>query len=327
MSLGASALVAGYGSRPVLRGVDLDLVPGGLTALIGPNGAGKSTLLRLLAGRDRPTRGSAAHGVGVRPAYFAQDQAEHLDPSNTAFDEVYQAAPASWDIQAVRDLLGRFLFSGEQQFKSVATLSGGERSRVALAKLLLRPNNLLLLDEPTNHLDVATRERLEETLSSYSGTLVVATHDRYLINRLATKVIEVADGSVHAYPGTYADYVRAKSAPTAPPPADALEAPASRPRVAPPSADQDSLRTPGGALREPQDPAARRRLAADLREAERQVTAAEDRLRAVEATLSDPGAFQGDLADLGREHARLLLEIERLTTRWSELAEAAEGAA
>ena len=148
----------------------------------------------------------------MRPAYFAQDQAEHLDPSNTVFEEVYQAAPATWDIQAVRDLLGRFLFSGEDQFKSVATLSGGERSRVALAKLLLRPNNLLLLDEPTNHLDIATRERLEETLSGYPGTLIVATHDRYLVNRLATKVIEVADGGIRVYVGTYADYLRSKAA-------------------------------------------------------------------------------------------------------------------
>ena len=213
----------------------------------------------------------------------------------------------------MRDLLGRFLFTGEQQFKPVATLSGGERSRVALAKLLLRPNNLLLLDEPTNHLDVATRERLEETLSTYSGTLVVATHDRYLINRLATKVNEVADGGIRAYPGTYADYVRAKAAPVAPPPGDALVAPASRPRVSLPSADQD--------------PAARRRLAADLREAERQVTAAEDRLRAVEAALSDPTSFQGDLNALSREHATLLEQVETLTTRWAELAEAAEGAA
>jgi ATP-binding cassette subfamily F protein 3 len=298
-----------YGERTVLDDVSLVIERGERIALIGPNGAGKSTLLRLLAGRDRPTRGSASLGVGVRPAYFAQDQAEHLDPSNTAFDEVYQAAPASWDIQAVRDLLGRFLFSGEGQFKSVATLSGGERSRVALAKLLLRPNNLLLLDEPTNHLDIATRERLEETLSSYSGTLVVATHDRYLINRLATKVIEVANAGLRAYPGTYADYLRAKAAATA----SAVPEAAPRPRVPPPSAEQD--------------PAARRRLAADLREAERQVTAAEDQLRAVEATLSDPGAFQGDLGDLSREYATLLHQVEALTARWTELAEAAEGAA
>src|SRR2546430_7523039 len=201
-----------YAERTVLQDVSLVIERGERIALIGPNGAGKSTLLRLLAGKDRPTRGSASLGVGVRPAYFAQDQAEHLDPANTIFDEVYQAAPASWDIQAVRDLLGRFLFSGEDQFKSVATLSGGERSRVALAKLLLRPNNLLLLDEPTNHLDIATRERLEDTLSGYTGTLIVATHDRYLVNRLATKVIEVADGGIRVFPGTYADYQRAKAA-------------------------------------------------------------------------------------------------------------------
>src|SRR5436305_480973 len=234
-----------YRERIVLDDVSLTIERGERIALIGPNGAGKSTLLRLLAGRDRPTRGSAALGIGVRPAYFAQDQADHLDPANSIFEEVYQAAPASWDVQAVRDLLGRFLFSGEDQFKSVATLSGGERSRVALAKLLLRANNLLLLDEPTNHLDIATRERLEDTLSAYQGTLVVATHDRYLVNRLATKVIEVADGGIRAYAGTYADYQRAKRAALT-----AVAAPPPPPHVARTNSDVD--------------PAARRRLAADL---------------------------------------------------------------
>ena len=300
-----------YGERTVLEDVSLVIERGERVALIGPNGAGKSTLLRLLAGRDRPTRGSASLGVGVRPAYFAQDQAEHLDAANTIFDEVYQAAPATWDIQAVRDLLGRFLFSGEDQFKSIATLSGGERSRVALAKLLLRANNLLLLDEPTNHLDIATRERLEETLSAYQGTLVVATHDRYLVNRLATRVIEVAEGAIHSYPGTYADYVRARAAAATTAAVAATDA-APRP-PAPARADQD--------------PAARRRLAADLREAERQVTLAEDRLRAVEAALSDPASFAGDLAALAHEHAALREQVETLTARWAELAEAAEGAA
>jgi ATP-binding cassette subfamily F protein 3 len=297
-----------YGERIVLDDVSLVIERGERVALIGPNGAGKSTLLRLLAGRDRPTRGSAALGVGVRPAFFAQDQAEHLDPANTAFDEVYQAAPASWDIQAVRDLLGRFLFHGDAQFKSVSMLSGGERSRVALAKLLLRPNNLLLLDEPTNHLDIATRERLEDTLSAYTGTLIVATHDRYLVNRLATKVIEVADGSIHVYPGTYADYQRARAAAT-------------------PSLDEVA---PTPAWRAPapveSDPAARRRLAADLREAERAVTSAEERLKTVEAALSDPASYNGDLASLAREHATLLAEVDNLTAHWAALAELAEGA-
>ena len=300
-----------YGPRIVLDDVTLTIERAERIALIGPNGAGKSTLLRLLGGRDRPTRGTATLGIGVRPAYFAQDQAEHLDPSNTVFDEVYQAAPATWDIQAVRDLLGRFLFSGEDQFKSVATLSGGERSRVALAKLLLRPNNLLLLDEPTNHLDIATRERLEETLSGYPGTLIVATHDRYLVNRLATKVIEVADGGIRVYVGTYADYLRSKAA-AASATAEVTVAAAPRPRAR-------------GEVE--QDPVARRRMAADLREAERQVTQAEERLRTVEAALSDPSKFSGNLADLGREHAALLQQVETLTATWAELAEAAEGAA
>jgi ATP-binding cassette subfamily F protein 3 len=212
----------------------------------------------------------------------------------------------------VRDLLGRFLFSGEDQFKSIAALSGGERSRVALAKLLLRANNLLLLDEPTNHLDIATRERLEDTLSAYQGTLIVATHDRYLVNRLANRVIEVADGGIHSYAGTYADYLRAKAAAAAAAAAEAAEA-------APPR--------PSTSSRADQDPAVRRRLAADLREAERQVTLAEERLRAVEAALSDPANYTGDLAALAHEHAALREQVETLTARWAELAEAAEGAA
>jgi ATP-binding cassette subfamily F protein 3 len=254
-------------------------------------------------------------GIGVRPAYFAQDQSEHLDPGNTAFDEVYQAAPASWDIQAVRDLLGRFLFTGDGQFKPVSALSGGERSRVALAKLLLRPSNLLLLDEPTNHLDIATRERLEDTLSGYPGTMVIATHDRYLVNRLANKVIEVADGGVRVYAGTYSDYQRAKGAAAVAAAAAASVAGDAVPRARTPTVAQQ------------QDPAVRRRLAADLREAERQVTQAEERLREVEAALSDPSKYGGDLATLGREHATLQQQVAELTERWAELAEAAEGAA
>jgi ATP-binding cassette, subfamily F, member 3 len=325
-----SHAVRAYGERTVLDNVSLVIERAERVALIGPNGAGKSTLLRLLAGRDRPTRGGASLGVGVRPAYFAQDQAEHLDPSNTVFDEVYQAAPASWDIQAVRDLLGRFLFSGEDQFKSVATLSGGERSRVALAKMLLRPNNLLLLDEPTNHLDIATRERLEQTLSSYPGTLIVATHDRYLVNQLATKVIEVADGNVRGYPGTYADFLRAKASLAAKPTGSgaATAAQGAAGAAAAPTQSREvqrSARMPAGSAE--QDPAARRRLAADLRDAERQVTQVEERLKEVEAALSDPTSSYTDLTALSTEHAALQAEVERLTARWSELAEAAEGAA
>jgi ATP-binding cassette subfamily F protein 3 len=293
-----------YGERRVLHDLSLTIERGERLALIGPNGAGKSTLLRLMAGIDRPTRGTVAHGVGLRAAYFAQDQAEQLDPDNTVFDEVYEAAPASWDIQDVRDLLGRFLFTGDGQFAPVAGLSGGERSRVALAKLLLRPSNLLLLDEPTNHLDIATRERLEETLSGYTGTLVFATHDRYLVDRLATQVVEVEPGHVQTYVGNYSAYRRVKDAAAA---ADVVEtAPARR---------VEAVRANG-------DQRTQRRLAAEVRELERQVNEADARRLAIEQQLSEPAALDTEtLQQLAHEHAALSAEVAVLTERWVEKSE------
>jgi ATP-binding cassette subfamily F protein 3 len=292
-----------YGALTVFEDVSLTLERGERVALIGPNGSGKSTLLRVLAGRDRPTRGTASLGIGVRLAYFAQDQSDQLDPDNTVFEEVYGAAPASWDIQAVRDLLGRFLFSGDAQFAPVSTLSGGERSRVALAKLLLRPNNLLALDEPSNHLDVATRERLEETLASYTGTLVFATHDRYLVDRLATRVQEVAEGRVRVFVGNYSEYRRVKEAE-----AEAAAAAA----AAPPTERSAPVAARGGA-----DPRVQRRLAAEVRDLERQVAEAEARLREVEARLSAPSELDAEeLRALSDEHAALTEDVAALTDRW-----------
>ncbi len=302
-----------YGDLCVVNDVSLTVERGERVAMLGPNGAGKSTLLRIVAGRERPTRGAAMQGVGVRPAYFAQDQSEQLDPENTVFEEVYAAAPAQWDVQAVRDLLGRFLFSGDAQFKPVSALSGGERSRVALAKLLLRPSNLLLLDEPTNHLDVATRERLEETLSGYPGTLIFVTHDRYLVDRLATKVLEVGDGGVRVYPGTYTDYRRARMAEAA--------------QVTVPPVETATPAAVRGEPRPGRDPREQRRLAAEVRDLERQVSEAEARLREVEALLSEPAGREGELAALSAEHAALAARVEELTTRWAERAEALEGVA
>jgi ATP-binding cassette, subfamily F, member 3 len=317
-----------FGDRTVLDDVTLTIERGERVALIGPNGSGKSTLLRLMAGHNRPTRGTASLGIGVRVAYFAQDQSGRLDPANTVFDEVYDAAPASWDIQAVRDLLGRFLFSGDAQFAPVAGLSGGERSRVALAKLLLRPNNLLVLDEPSNHLDVTTRERLEDTLGTYTGTLVFATHDRYLVDRLATRVLEVAEGRVRSFMGNYSAYRRAKEA-------EAAESAAAPPSPRPVRAGEAAAKRTGEAeakrdkpARGPSDPRAQRRLAAEMRELERQVAEAEARLRQVEARLSAPGDLDADqLRALADEHAALTAEVATLTERWEAAALAAEGAA
>jgi ATP-binding cassette subfamily F protein 3 len=150
-------------------------------------------------------------GHNVRRAYYAQHQADALDEKATVVDEVYDAAPLEWSLGDVRDLLGTFLFSGDAAFKPIGVLSGGERSRVALAKMLLRPANVLMLDEPTNHLDIPAREMLETALREYQGTAIVVSHDRYFISQIANKIIEVAGEAVTTYRGDY-EYYREQKA-------------------------------------------------------------------------------------------------------------------
>ena len=185
----------------VLRAVDLQIFRGERIGLLGPNGAGKSTLLLLIAGLESPTAGRVTLGTNVRIAYFAQEPTASLDPDDSVLDEILgdrQMTP-----EAVRTYLGRFLFSGDDVYKKVSMLSGGERQRLSLAKLLLEEPNVLLLDEPTNHLDIPAREALEAALRDFAGTIVVATHDRYLLERLATRILTVNDQSISDFHGTY----------------------------------------------------------------------------------------------------------------------------
>ncbi|HEX2922406.1 MAG TPA: ABC-F family ATP-binding cassette domain-containing protein, partial [Chloroflexota bacterium] len=200
-----------YDDRWVFHGSDLLVEKGDRVALVGPNGAGKSTLLRLLAAVEKPDEGTVSVGANVLRAYYAQDQSESLDVTNTVLQELYTAAPKDWTLEDVRSMLGRFLFSGDDVYKSISVLSGGERSRLALAKMLLRASNVLLMDEPTNHLDIAARETLEDALTEYHGTLILASHDRYLIDKLANKVVEIDGGTVTLYPGNYTAYRTAKA--------------------------------------------------------------------------------------------------------------------
>jgi ATP-binding cassette subfamily F protein 3 len=216
-----------YGDVVVYDGVDLLVERGQRIALVGPNGAGKTTLLKMLAGVLPLDGGERRVGHNVALGYFAQDHAEMLDPARTALEEVMGAASVE-SAPHVRALLGAFLFSGEAVDKRVGVLSGGERSRLALAKLLVEPANCLLLDEPTNHLDLTAKEVLLEALLAYRGTLVIVAHDRYLLDRLPTQVIEVGGGQAVRYIGNYEDYLRAKAAAAAGATARAAAAAATR---------------------------------------------------------------------------------------------------
>ena len=218
----AEGLGKSYGPKQVFSAARFTIERGDRVALVGVNGAGKSTLIKLLTGEETPSAGSIRLGHNVAAEYFAQDQYKVLDPEARMLDDMNRSAVRVPEVQ-LRSLLGCFLFSGDDVFKPLGVLSGGERNRYALARILVSPANFLLLDEPTNHLDMRAKDVLLEALASYSGTVVFVSHDRYFIDRLATRVLEIEGGAVTAYEGNYEDYQRRKSALAAP---VAAEAPA-----------------------------------------------------------------------------------------------------
>jgi ATP-binding cassette subfamily F protein 3 len=194
------------GEKEVFRDVSFMIEKGDRIALVGVNGAGKSTLIKLLAGTERTTHGEFRLGHNVQADYFAQDQYKELDADARMIDDLGNASPRSTQTE-LRSLLGCFLFSEDDVFKKIGVLSGGERGRYALLRLLLHPANFLLLDEPTNHLDLRAKDVLLNALMEYTGTVVFVSHDRYFIDKLATRVFEIGDGKVEVYPGNYEDYL------------------------------------------------------------------------------------------------------------------------
>jgi ATP-binding cassette subfamily F protein 3 len=208
--LTAEGVGKSFDGNAVLRGLSLSVERGDRIALVGPNGAGKSTLLRLLAGRDHPDAGKIVLAEDVSVGYYAQDQSQTLDESRSVVDEVLAHAPDGWGVEAVRGLLARFLFTQDDVFKLIGSLSGGEKSRLSLAKLLLSPRQLLLLDEPTNHLDMPSKDVLESALNDYAGAVIFSSHDRFLLDRVATKVAELENGQLRIYHGGWSAYREAK---------------------------------------------------------------------------------------------------------------------
>ena len=201
-----SAVAKNYGEKSVFSDVSFMIERGDRIALVGVNGAGKSTLIKLLAGDEPLTAGEYRVGHNVQSDYFAQDQYKALDADARILDDLGHLSPRSTEAE-LRSLLGCFLFSADDVFKRIGVLSGGERNRYALLRMLLHPANFLLLDEPTNHLDMRAKDVLLEALSTYTGTVVFVSHDRYFIDKLATRVFEVGDGRVEVYPGNYEDYL------------------------------------------------------------------------------------------------------------------------
>ena len=199
-----------YGDQILFLGAELEVERGDRIAFVGPNGAGKSTLLRLVMGMEQPDGGRACLGEhNVEAGYFEQNQAEALDLSKTVIDTIFEVVP-DWTQTQVRSLLGTFCFSNESVFKEAGKLSGGEKARLALAVMLLKPCNLLVLDEPTNHLDIPAKQMLEDALIDYEGGVLVVSHDRYFISRVANKIVEIRDGELVPYLGNYAYYLEKK---------------------------------------------------------------------------------------------------------------------
>jgi len=310
-----------YGELRVLEAVDLVVEQGERLALVGPNGAGKSTLMRLLAGVEAPVRGERIAGHNMKLAYFAQDQATELCAERTVLAEISADSPYAM-VPKLRTILGSFLFSGDDVEKPVRVLSGGERNRLALAKLLLRPANLLLLDEPTNHLDLHSKQVLLEALKGFKGTIVFVSHDRYFVDHLAGRVIEVGAGRAQSYFGNYTDFLRAKQ--------QEGDSSHSRQRVEQEVAVQTSAGVEKGERRQAhserkQQQRHEQKRLRELSQVEEQIETLEKQLAELEQQMADPAMYQDQQRwrTASQAHQQLKGRLETAYQRWENLQESA----
>ena len=304
-----------YGDNQVFAGVNLAIKRGDRVALVGVNGAGKSTLIKLLAGVEPVTAGEILLGHNVEADYFAQDQYKALDPEARLIDDLASVAPAALSGQTqLRTLLGSFLFSEDEVFNRIGVLSGGERNRYALARMLLRPANFLLLDEPTNHLDLRAKDVLLEALRKYTGTVVFVSHDRYFIDNLATRVFEIGGGEVHDYPGNYEDYQWQKSGHPARPDVANAETRS----VAPADANgHRSTEEPDGPAKK-LNPILVRRMENRGEELEAAIARAEAEISSCELDLANFRSAEESIR-LSRRIEELRHELDEMVREWGEI--------
>ena len=333
-----------YGDVRVFAKVALHIERGDRIALIGPNGAGKSTMMRMLSGVEAPDTGTRTEGHQVVMQYFAQDEATRLDPTLTVYQTLAGDAPIHM-VPHIRNILGGFLFSGDDVDKPVRVLSGGERTRLAVARMLLRPSNTLLLDEPTNHLDLDSKDVLLEALEDFGGTLIFVSHDRYFVDKLATKVVDIGGGGALVYPGTYEEFLWSRKQREATAQAERTATPVAPPKLVPaarPAAHADSKSSGNGGSTakrdQPKSPvsyeerkrqeaeARRERKAADARrkridELESRIADREQAIKDLEQTMAAPGFYENHEAakPVVDRHQALMWEVGDLMSQWEAL--------
>ena len=301
-----SELSKSFGEKHLFRDLSIHVRAGDRIALIGPNGVGKSTLIKLIVGEEKPDTGFIRYGANVDLGYYDQHQST-LHPDKSVLDEVWDRFP-QMEQSNVRGALGMFLFTGDEVFKPIKTLSGGEKGRVALTALMLRKDNLLLLDEPTNHLDMDSREVLEDALSDFGGTIITVSHDRYFINRVANRIIEMRPDGVTEYIGNYDDYIERKNRPIP------VEAEGGKTKT---ELEKEKRR-------DKMNRQALRQLKTRAQEAEKAVGAKEAEIAELEAQMADPALYSDPqrAADVQRAYQAAQQALQMLYEEW-EAAEAA----
>jgi len=311
-----------YDTKNVYRNLNLVLNRGDRVALVGPNGAGKTTLLKILAGVLPFEKGERILGHNVTTAYFAQYYIELLNPKNKVIDELRLVAPDETD-QRLRGLLGAFLFSGEDVLKEVAVLSGGEKTRLAIAKMLTRPANFLLLDEPTNHLDIPSREILTDALDAYTGTICFITHDRTLIREIANKIIDIKEGKLRVFNGNYDEFMETQE-----PRMDTVPETLRAIREHAPTKQKEQRRERKTIEAELRNELYRKSAPVKRRitEIEQKVAELTARLEEIEELFADPDHYKDGykVAEVNREYVRAKESIRTLTAEWEKLTVEAE---